>query len=133
MENEDEGGDSNSQFTDVPEGAWYYDAVLWAAENGIVQGVGGDAFAPERNISRQEMAVMLRNYAAYKACDMPVYRDMPTFTDHDRISLWAMSAVKELSEAGVLSGINNAFAPQSTATRAEVAQMIKNFLRFVVE
>ena len=139
IENEDEGHDGNSQFTmhnaqfiDVPEGAWYYDAVTWAAESGIVSGVGDGRFGPDRAISRQEIAVMLSNYANFKGYAIPVYREMPNFTDQDSIASWALAASSALAEAGVINGSNNHFYPQENATRAEVAQMFKNFLRFVV-
>ena len=107
--------------------------MLWAAESGIVQGVDIGVFAPERNISRQEMAVMLSNYAAFKGIEIPAHRVMPNFADLGDIASWALAASSALAEAGVLSGSDNRFNPQDNATRAEVAQMFKNFLRFVVE
>ena len=122
----------NSSFADVPEGAYYYKAVQWAFSNGIVEGVGGGRFAPNRAITREEMAVMLHNYATYKGIEMPAHRAMPVFTDQGNISRWATAASSELSEAGVLSGSNNRFYPQRNATRAEATQLFKNFMRFVV-
>ena len=118
-----------TRFTDVPEGVWYYDAVIWAAESGIVSGVDVGVYAPDSAISRQEMAVMLSNYAEFKGIDIPVHRAMPVFADQTNIASWALAASSVLSEAGVISGSNNEFAPQRTATRAEVAQIFKNFLR----
>jgi len=122
--------DGTASFSDVGD-TWYSQAVLWAAENGIVNGVGGGEFAPDRAITRQEMAVMLLNYSDYKGYSIPANRDMPNFKDSGQIDLWAETAAKKLSEAGVISGDNNEFMPQKTATRAEVAQMFKNFLRFI--
>ena len=120
-------------FTDVPASAWYHNPVQWAAESGIVNGVGGGRFDPDRAISRQEMAVMLSNYANFKGYAIPIYRAMPNFTDQDSIASWALAATRALAEAGVINGSGNHFNPQDDATRAEVAQMLKNFLRFVVE
>ena len=122
-----------SPFSDVLEGAWYYDAVIWAAENGIVTGVGGGRFDPSRAISRQEMAVMLLNFAECKGIELPQHRDLPDFSDYAQIDAWAETAAKALAEAGVLSGSNNEFMPGDDATRAQVAAMFKNYLRFVVE
>jgi hypothetical protein len=120
-----------ASFGDVPSGIWYEKAVLWAAENGIVSGIGGGLYAPDSPISRQEMSLMLYNYAAHKGYDIPANREMPQFTDTDMIAAWAGPAVKALSEAGVFNGSNHAFMPTKTASRAEVAQTFKNFMRFV--
>ena len=72
------------------------------------------------------------NYAKFKGYDIPTHRAMPMFTDRASIALWAEAAVRALAEAGVLSGSDNEFAPKRTATRAEVAQMFRNFMRLVV-
>jgi hypothetical protein len=121
-----------SRFTDVAPDAWYYNAVQWAAENGVVHGVGNNRFEPNRPISRQEMALMLDNYVRFKDYDMPAHRPLPGFTDYNQIELWAENAARRLSEAGVISGDNGAFKPKDTATRAEVSQLFKNFMRFVL-
>jgi hypothetical protein len=119
------------RFTDVAHNAWYHNAVQWAAENDVVGGVGGGNYAPDRAITRQEMAVMLMNYANYKGYDIPEYRSLE-FVDSGQVASWAEAAVKLLSEAGVISGSNNAFMPHKDTARAEVAALLKNFLRFVV-
>jgi hypothetical protein len=106
---------------------WYHNAILWAVENSISDGTD-----PSREITRQEMAVMLMNYANYKGYDIPIHRAAINFSDMTQIASWASSAVQSISAAGVLSGYNNAFNPLETATRAEVAQMFRNFMRFVV-
>ena len=97
----------------------------------MVSGVGGGRFAPDRTVSRQEMAVMLKNYADLMGYGIPTHRAMPPFTDQAGISGWAQAAARALSEAGILSGSDNQFAPLNNATRAEVATMFKNFMRFV--
>jgi Leucine-rich repeat (LRR) protein len=118
-------------FGDVPEGVWYHDAIIWAAECEIVAGYAGN-FDPNRAITRQEMSVMMHRYAGYKSYSLPDNRKLPTFTDYSQIASWAETAANELAEAGVLSGDNNQFMPNDVATRAQVAQMFKNFLRFVI-
>ena len=121
----------SAQFRDVPSWAWYYNAVTWSADNNIAGGIGDGLYAPDRAITRQEMAVMLYNYSQYKGYYMPSYRPVPNFSDYNRISNWALTASRSLFEAAVLSGSGNEFAPTATATRAQVAQMFTNFMRFV--
>ncbi|WP_372632308.1 S-layer homology domain-containing protein [Cohnella sp.] len=122
----------SGKFVDVVPGAWYHAPAQWAAENGIVSGVSDGKYAPERAITRQEMALMLMNYANFKSYDLIENRSLPNFVDDNQIDSWAETAVRKLSAAGVLNGSNNGFMPQRDASRAEVAQMFKNFLRFVV-
>ncbi|MDR1735317.1 MAG: S-layer homology domain-containing protein, partial [Oscillospiraceae bacterium] len=121
----------SASFGDVPVGTWYHDGVIWAAENGIVAGTGGGNYSPDKTISRQEMALMLLNYSNFKGYAIPDNREAPDYTDTAQIAVWAESAAKELSEAGVMGGNNNAFMPQKAACRAEAAQLIKNFLRLI--
>jgi len=92
----------------------------------------GELFKPNEDITRQEMALVMLNYAVYKGYDIPVNRAALNFSDSGQIADWAQAAVKSMSEAGVLSGSSGAFRPSATATRAEVAQTFKNFIRFIV-
>jgi hypothetical protein len=96
-----------------------------------VSGIGGGKDAPDNGISRQEMALMLLNYSKLNGYAIPDNRKSPDYTDAEKIDVWAESAAKELSEAGVMTGDNNEFMPKKTASRAEVAQLIKNFLRLI--
>jgi len=126
-------GNSVPLFDDVSEGLWFYEAVMWAAENGIVGGVGNNRFAPQNSVSRQEMAVMLVNYAQHGGYEIPVRRSTDAFTDLAQVASWADAAVKALISAEVLSGDNNMFRPQNEATRAQVAQMFRNFMKIIAE
>ena len=123
-------------FPDVAEAAWYYNAVTWAAENGLVAGYGNGSFGPDDPITREQVVQMLYNYAInFKGYDIPANRDMPGFADTDLIDVWAETAAKALAEAGVLNGLpegDDAFKPKDDATRAEAAQIFMNFVRFVV-
>ncbi|MDR1705561.1 MAG: hypothetical protein LBS19_12855, partial [Clostridiales bacterium] len=78
-----------------------------------------------------EVAVILVNYADYKGYEIPVNRDMPNYTDRQRIDMWADSATKKHFEASVLSSCNGKFEPDRESTRAEAAQMFKCFLRLI--
>jgi len=119
-------------FTDVPKGAWFYDAVLWAAESGIVSGSGNEKFEPQRAIARQEMVVLLHSYASFKDYNIPKNRELPQFSDHGQIGSWAKDAANAMADAGVINGNNGKFNPTDSATRAEVATLFKNFMRFIV-
>ncbi|MCL2125243.1 MAG: S41 family peptidase [Oscillospiraceae bacterium] len=125
-------GASNASFSDVNAPAWYYDAVTWAASHGIVAGSGGK-FDPLRPVTRQEIALMLYRYATeFKGLDIPSVREMPDFQDAGQIADWAGDAARALSEAGVINGIGDLFAPARNATRAEVSLLLMNFMLLVV-
>lgn len=119
-----------SGFTDVADGAWYADAVTWAAANGIVAGYGNGPFGPNDPITREQLVVMLWRYAEFKGCDTTqegmIIRE---FSDYGSISGYAMDAMTWAVNTGVISGYEDkTLHPQANATRAQVAQMLKNFL-----
>ena len=119
-----------SVFTDVADGAWYTPAVTWAAANGIVTGYGNGLFGPNDPITREQLAAMLWRYAEFKDCDTTqggmIIRE---FSDYESISGYAMDAMTWAVNAGVIGGYEDqTLRPQATATRAQAAQMLKNFL-----
>ncbi|MGE4277397.1 MAG: S-layer homology domain-containing protein, partial [Lawsonibacter sp.] len=121
---EQDGG--NSSFVDVDSNAWYAVAVNWAAAKGIVSGVGGGKFAPEAPITREQLAVMLWNYAGTPAADSDLLSD---FTDVGEANDYAVQALAWAVENGIISGQGNGMlAPGSQATRAQVAQMFMSYL-----
>ncbi len=112
------------RFSDVEDGAWYAAGIRWAAACGIVDGYSGGLFGPGDTITREQLAVMLWRYAG---------RPAPTrlrldFPDADQVSSWALDALCWAAEQGILNGRGNLLAPSGFATRAEAAQMLKNFL-----
>ena len=110
-------------FTDVENGRWYTDAVLWAAKEGIVKGYGDGMFLPEQSINREEMCTIL-NRAAGKLRLGTVAGELK-FADKDEISRWAKESVQAMVQAGLMKGMkDNRFAPKSTATRAEAATVL---------
>ena len=116
-------------FPDVAAGAWYADAVNWAAARGIVKGYDTGAFGPEDSVTREQLAAILYRYAQVKGYDTTrggmAVRE---FSDSASISDWAQEAMAWAVNAQVLSGKGNGVLdPQGTATRAEVAQMLMNF------
>jgi len=97
----------------------------------LVSGIGNSQFAPNNNITREQMAVILNNFARHMGLDLPTIRT-GVFVDEAEISAWAQDAVNALFEAGVISGMgNNHFNPQGNGTRAEVATMLRNFMEAV--
>ena len=118
-----------SGFTDVADGAWHGDAVTWAAANGIVTGYGNGLFGPDDPITREQLAVMLWRYARFKGYDTTqggmVIRE---FSDYESVSGYAMDAMTWAVNTGVISGYEDqTLRPQANATRAQAAQMLKNF------
>ena len=122
------------KFTDVKADAYYAPYVNWAAQNGIVEGVTATTFAPDSNINREQMAVIMANYAKKLGYDLPKTLQAVTFADNAQISSWAKNAVRTMQQAGILSGKNgNKFDPKGTATRAEVATILRRFVEIVID
>ena len=122
------------KFTDVKADAYYAPYVNWAAQTGIVEGVTATTFVPDTNINREQMAVIMKNYAAKLGYDLPQTLKAVTFADNTQISSWAKDAVKSMQQAGILAGkVNNRFDPKGTATRAEVATVLRRFVEIVID
>lgn len=122
------------KFTDVKADAYYAPYVNWAAQNGIVEGVTATTFAPDTNINQEQMAVIMANYAKKLGYDLPKTLQAVTFADNAQISSWAKNAVRTMQQAGILSGKNgNKFDPKGTATRAEVATVLRRFVEIVID
>ena len=123
-----------SRFTDVKEDAYYAPYVNWAAKTGVVSGTTDTAFAPDTNINREQMAVIMKNYAAKLGYTIPKTLEVVNFADSAGISSWAKEAVKSMQQAGILAGkTNNCFDPAGTATRAEVAAVLRRFVEIVTD
>ncbi|SCI99673.1 Endo-1%2C4-beta-xylanase A precursor [uncultured Clostridium sp.] len=122
------------KFTDVKADAYCAPYVNWAAQTGIVTGVTATTFAPDTNINREQMAVIMANYAKKLGYDLPQTLKAVTFADNANISSWAKDAVRAMQQAGILAGKNgNKFDPKGTATRAEVATVLRRFVEIVID
>ena len=125
---------SSGNFTDVAAGSWYADAVNWAAAQGIVTGYGNGTFGPEDNITREQMALILYQYAGMKGYDRSKQGDLSVFLDAAQVSDWAKEAMSWAVGEGLLSGKGSGVLdPTGTATRAEVAQILMNFCEDVAQ
>lgn len=126
--------DAENAFIDVPVGQWYTDAVIWANDEKIVSGMGDGLFAPNMEITREQMVVMLYNYAKYKGYDVTASADLSKFADNASVSTWAQPAMQWAVAEGYISGVgDNQLAPQGTATRAEIASVIMRFMEATAE
>ena len=132
------GVDTNSyktgKFTDVKADAYYAPYVNWAAEKGVVSGTTATTFAPDSAVTRQEMAVIMANYAGALGYTVPKTREAATFADNTSIASWAKDAAKAMQMAGVVNGKDgNRFDPTGTATRAEVAAVLHRYVELVID
>ena len=115
-------------FDDVADSAYYHDAVVWASENGIVNGVGETEFAPNANITREQLAAMMYNYAEYKEIDVSASAELDAFADAGDISGYAADALAWAVAEGLVNGVDDEnMQPQGTATRAQVATIFQRF------
>lgn len=122
------------KFTDVKADAYYVPYVNWAASKGIVSGTTDTIFAPDSQITREQMAVILKNYAAKLGYTIPKTLEAVTFADNTKISSQVKEAVKSMQQAGILAGkTNNRFDPKGTATRAEVATVLRRFVEIIID
>lgn len=120
--------DNPMKFDDIPDDDWYSDAVAWAGGTGLVSGIGDNLFEPHTPITREQMAVMTVNFAKLCGVEMPSNVEETAFADEENIQYWAVDAVHAAQRAGIISGRDdNIFAPQDTATRAEVAAIMHRF------
>ena len=116
--------ESTDAFGDLTED-WYVKAVNWAKETGVASGNGDGSFTPDNAITREELAVMLRNYASWKGSDISKRADLARFTDSGRISGWALEAMRWANAEGIINGHDDGkIGPLDTAIRAELASMI---------
>lgn len=120
-------------FTDVPAGQWYTEAVTWAAENGVVSGVGNGRFSPNGNITREQMASILFRYAKLTGLDTSKRGELAGFPDEGQVSSWAREALSWAVGEGIISGTaeggRTILKPQGNATRAQVASILMRFIR----
>jgi hypothetical protein len=123
---------SANPFTDLT-ADWYKTAVVWAASNGIVSGVGNNKFDPNGLLTREQAVTILYNYSKWKGLDVSAAANLDKFTDKGKIHSYALPAIKWAVAKGILNGKSpTTVDPTGTATRAEVAQLFKGYLEKVV-
>ncbi len=117
------------QFQDVKDGSYYYAYVEWARQKGIVSGIDRVTFAPDRDITRQEICKVMVDFCKYKGVTLRKDNAAVTFKDASKISSWARSYVTTCQRAGIISGSDGYIRPLDSATRAECASIFMNFYK----
>ena len=118
-------------FSDVDADAYYANATIWAQQNGIVNGVTENAFAPDDNITREQIAAIMFRYAKYKGYDVSVGEstNILSYTDAESISEYAITAMQYAVGSGLMKGkTESTINPKDVATRAEIAAILQRFL-----
>ena len=111
-------------FTDVKSSDYYYDAVLWAYANSVVNGTGRSTFSPKKNVTREQLAAILYRYSGTPTTS----GRLTSFTDAGNVSSYATNAMKWAVGAGIITGSGSKLDPQGSATRAQVAAMLHRYL-----
>ena len=119
---------NDAGFADV-EGEWYATAVNWAASVGVVNGYEDGTFRPNDAITREQLAAILMNYAAYKGEDVSARASLDAYSDAENVSTWATDTMQWAVAKGLLTGVTaDTLQPQGAATRAQVAAILQRFL-----
>ncbi|EHL17146.1 hypothetical protein HMPREF9628_02242, partial [Peptoanaerobacter stomatis] len=124
--------DTNS-FSDVQKDSPYRPYIEWAYSKGIVYGIGDGTFAPDKSITREEMAVIFERYAKATGYHIPVNRQANIYADKENIGSEYKEAVTAMQQSGIMMGIDgNKFNPKGTATRAEVSAMLSRYIKLTI-
>ncbi len=119
---------NKADFADVLDGTYYENAVCWAVQNGIVNGVSETEFAPDNTITREQMATIIHRYMKFKGLDMSVSKnvDVTSYEDFENISDYAKDAFRFACSNGIISGTSETtFSPKESATRAQMAAIFR--------
>ena len=122
------------KFSDVKDGKYYSRAIIWASQQGIVQGFGDGTYGVNKNITREQIAKMLYQYADTRGYDVSGAAPLDTFTDAEKVNSWAVSYMKWAVDTGMITGKPNGdgsfrLEPKGEATRAECAKMLTMFMK----
>ena len=130
---------TESSFADVKTGKWYTGAIEWAYKNGFAAGVGADSsgkplFGFDSPVSREQLAQFIYNYTERKGGNVSAKADLSAYSDAAKISEWAKTAVSWAVASGLISGTSaSTVSPRSTATRAQVALIIMNYVEKIAK
>ena len=115
-------------FVDVKRDSWYANAVNWAYANGVVDGMTATTFAPNQNITREQMVTMLQRYASRVGDCTGSASALNGFTDASRVSSWAKEAMQWAVQTGTVQGMTDTtLVPQGVVTRAQIAALMNQF------
>ena len=114
-------------FTDVESGTWYTDAILWAAQNNIVNGVSDTEFAPGDDLTRQQLVTILYRYAEAKGYDVSASADLSGYPDAGQVQDYAQPAMAWAVAEGIVEGMDGNLNPAGNASRAQIATILMRF------
>ena len=115
-------------FTDVEAGTWYTNAVGWAAQNGIVNGVGDETFAPGNDLTREQLVTILYRYAESKGYDVSASADLAGYPDGEEIQAYAREAMAWAVAENIIQGMeDDTLKPAGNASRAQIATILMRF------
>ena len=125
---------TSNNFTDVNEDSVCWPYVEWAYKNGIIKGIGNNEFAPDRAITREEIAIIIANFAKATGYELPVIREKTAYADASVIGNLYKTQVTAMQQAGIMmGGPNNMFNPKSSATRGEVSSMLQRYIKLTID
>ena len=117
----------DASFKDVSSGKWYSNAVIWAANCGIVSGYPDKTFRPNDEITREQMVAIMYKYTQMKGYNDAQNGDLSKFSDQNKISKYAIQGMKWAVGHGVISGTKVGIEPKGLATRAQVAVILQSY------
>ena len=121
-------------YSDIQNDTWYTEAVRWASSTGIVKGYDDNIFRPDESITREQAAAVLKRYAEFADESNPLWNEtnILSYKDADSISEWAADSIRWAVGAGVMKGkTDETIDPKANITRAEIAQMLVNYMSAV--
>ena len=124
---------TENTFSDVSAGQWYSDAIAWAAENDVVNGVGNGKFDPDGKITREQMATILFRYAGSLGADTSKRAELSGYPDGAQTAAWASDAVQWAVAEKIINGSDGKLLPQGNATRAQVATILYRSMDLITE
>ncbi len=125
---------TTNSFTDVKTGSTFRPYIEWVYKKGIVQGIDNQQFAPDRAITREEIAVIFANYAKATGYKLPVTREATAYADASSIGSVYQTAVAAMQQAGILMGEqNNRFNPKSNATRGAISAILHRYINLTID
>ena len=129
LEGEPDVSGKENPFEDVADGTWYTDAVIWAAENKIVEGYGNGRFDPIGDITREQLVTIMHRYAKYKGVAVEPDANIMDYDDVFEVSSWAVEAFRWSVQEKLVEGVgDNKLAPKGDASRAMIATVVMRYL-----
>ncbi len=126
--------ETGKDFDDVKEGAYYYDAVAWASNNGIVSGYSETTFGPDDTATREQLATIVYRYASYKKYDVSKEAELDKYVDKDQISSYAEKSIKWANASGLITGTSEeTISPKNDVQRSQLAAILKRFCVNIVD